>query len=531
MREFDHEDGRTFSSKQTSWEAAARYGLISAAIVLGIATAAHAEGLSDTKTDTEKLRAQNRTLTKKVDDLETRLRKLEAQPAKQRATASQPAAKSTAANVTKAPSLVADDGSLTWHGVTLYGAVDVGVGYNSRTAPLSTNAGFGINYLISKNSSHPYFGVAPNALSSSNIGLKGKEDLSPDLAVIFNLQTSFLPTSGRLADGLGSLVQDNGVALANQTTSADSSKDGQFLNTAAWAGVYAPTYGQVTFGRQNSLTLDGVVAYDPMSGSGAFSVIGFQGTTAGMGDTENARLDNSIKYVLQAGPFRAATAAQLSPDGSGTRNIVEGQIGFDYLGASFDAIYSHVNDAISAASLPVGFTPTAGQLASAGQGLVAGTISDNTSLMLLAQDKIGPVRLYAGYENIVFANPSTGLPVGTDILGGYTLGTVNNTDFPSKKDLQVFWTGAKYAVRSDIDLMIAYYHEQQNSYGTVSCSDDSLATCRGQLDAVSLVADYRFAKRFDAYIGAMYSEVSNGLANGFLHRTNIDPTAGMRFQF
>jgi predicted porin len=37
---------------------------------------------------------------------------------------------------------------------------------------------------------------------------------------------------------------------------------------------------------------------------------------------------------------------------------------------------------------------------------------------------------------------------------------------------------------------------------------------RGQLDAVSFVADYRFAKRFDAYAGIMWSQVSNGLANG-----------------
>jgi hypothetical protein len=55
------------------------------------------------------------------------------------------------------------------------------------------------------------------------------------------------------------------------------------------------------YGRQNALTLDGVIAYDPMGGSGAFSVIGFQGATAGMGDTENARLDNSFKYTVNVG--------------------------------------------------------------------------------------------------------------------------------------------------------------------------------------------------------------------------------------
>jgi hypothetical protein len=87
------------------------------------------------------------------------------------------------------------------------------------------------------------------------------------------------------------------------------------------------------------------------------------------------------------------------------------------------------------------------------------------------------------------------------------------------------------AVRPDIDLIFAYYHEQQNSFGVVSCSDSSLATCSGQLDAVSFVVDRRFAKLFDAYAGAMYSQASNGLANGFLNRSTVDPTVGLRFQF
>jgi predicted porin len=94
-------------------------------------------------------------------------------------------------------------------------------------------------------------------------------------------------------------------------------------------------------------------------------------------------------------------------------------------------------------------------------------------------------------------------------------------------------------VRPDIDLVAAYYREEQNSFqgGTPAtlnaghCSDASLGQCSGQLDAVSFLVDYKFAKRFDAYAGMMWSQVSNGLANGFLQRSSIDPTVGMRFQF
>jgi len=55
--------------------------------------------------------------------------------------------------------------------------------------------------------------------------------------------------------------------------------------------------------------------------------------------------------------------------------------------------------------------------------------------------------------------------------------------------------------------------------------------CSGSLDAVSLVADYHFTKRLDAYAGAMYSTVADGLASGYLNRNSIDPTIGTRIQF
>src|SRR5580658_6569419 len=556
MSKFDHEDGRkarsgdqgTIHDRETTVAFPAKTGLhrkppwkkalisISATAVFGIATAAHADELSDIKTQSEQIREQNQVLAKQVVELEKRLHKLETQPAKQPAVAARPAppansAPLAASNYNKAPSLAADDGSLTYHGITLYGAIDMGLAYQTHGSPLSNSAGFGLGYLISKNSNKPYFGAAPNALSASNIGLKGTEELLPGLSAVFNLQTSFLPTSGRLADGLGSIVQNNGVPLTAQTTFADSSKDGQALNTAAWAGLSSPTYGTLTYGRQNSLTLDGVIGYDPMSASGAFSVIGFQGATAGMGDTENARLDNSLKYIVNVGPFRAAAATQLSSSGDGSRNIVQGQVGATYLGLSFDAIYGHVEDAISAAPLAVGFVPSTALLENQGNGLVAGTVSDNTGLMLLGRYETGPIKLYAGYEKILLANPHFPLSAGTPIIGGYSLGTVNDAAFAIKRDLQVFWTGAKYAVTSDLDLMAAYYHEQQNSFSGNGCSDASLTSCSGQLDAVSLVVDYRFAKRWDAYAGAMYSRVANGLASGFLRTNTVDPTVGARFQF
>ena len=483
------------------------------AIAIGVggpATTVRADELQD-------LKAQIDALQKKVGEMEM---KQTAQPPE-----------APGADYAKGLPFVADDGSLTFHGITLYGAIDIGVTYQSHGAPLSNSAGLGLQYLISKNSNHSQFSLAPNAMTSSNIGLKGTMEIVPGVSGVFKLETAFLPTSGRLADGLGSLVQNNGVPLGSQTSNADSSRNGQAFNSAAWAGLSSPTFGALTFGRQNALTLDGVIAYDPMGGSGAFSVIGFQGTTAGGGSTEDARFDNAVKYRLTHGPFRASALYKFGASGT---SAYQAGVGGDYLGASFDAIYGHVNDAVTAAPLASVAAITPAQLASAGSGLVAGTVSDNTSFMLLARYAIESVQLFAGYENIQFRNPEHPLTVGAQIPnsgGGYSLGTVNNAAFTNKKVLQVFWAGAKYAVRPDIDLIAAYYHEQQNSFQGNGCSDNTFAACSGQLDAVSVVADWRFAKRFDVYAGAMFSKVSNGLSSGFLNTSTVDPTVGLRFTF
>jgi hypothetical protein len=86
-----------------------------------------------------------------------------------------------------------------------------------------------------------------------------------------------------------------------------------------------------------------------------------------------------------------------------------------------------------------------------------------------------------------------------------------------------------------LDMIGAYYHYAQNNYfatgPNVGCSGSAHAQCSGTFDAVSAVIDWRFAAKWDTYVGFMFSQVNGGLANGYLQRNNIDPTAGLRFRF
>jgi predicted porin len=270
----------------------------------------------------------------------------------------------------------------------VYGDIDLGLTYQNHGAPLSSQAGAPLDYLVSKNSNGSYFGVGPNAMSNSFIGLRGKQEIADGLYAVFNLQTLFNPENGTLTNGIGSIQQNNGLSLSQQNAFGDSSKAGQAINNVAYAGLSSPIYGTLTFGRQTALTSDAVVNYDPISGSNAFSVITYQGSTGGGGDTENRVYDNSFEYRVNVGPVRFAVETQLQNGGnSGTGNAFEGDVGFDYMGFSFDALGSKVDDAISAAPMSAAQVATLNATPSVPQGIgaVAATVSDNTAFMLVAK--------------------------------------------------------------------------------------------------------------------------------------------------
>lgn len=419
----------------------------------------------------------------------------------------------------------ADDQSLTLYGITLYGVYDVGLAYQTHGAPLSQDFYPGLEYLISKNSNKSISSIAPNGLSQSKIGLKGTEDLIEGLSFVFNLEMGFQPQSGNLSDALKSLVHNNGVALNQQTSGADGSRVGQFFNGQAYAGLNSKDWGTLTLGRQNTLLLDTINKYDAMGGSYAFSVIGYSGATAGMGNTQDTRLDDSVKYFYKYEKFHAGAMYQFGKSDSSPGEAWQANVGADFGGLSIDGVYGHKKDAIAAASL------SATQISILPPNSLAATISDNTSYTLAASYSAGPAKFYAGYEHITYENPSLPISAGFTGLGGYYFSAVNNNAYAHNKVLQVTWLGAKYSFSPSFDLIGAYYHYDQNSYKGNGCSDTSAGSCSGSLNAISVVADYKLTKRFDIYGGVMFSKVADGLASGYLHTSTADPMIGFRFKF
>jgi predicted porin len=361
------------------------------------------------------------------------------------------------------------------------------------------------------------------------------------------------------------LAANNG----HQNSFGDSSRNGQLFNDQAWVGLSNPTWGTVTIGRQYSLTSDGVINYDPLASSGAFSPIGFMGATAGVGDTELRIWDNAVKYTANVGPVRFAIEAlpRAGTFSGGQGNAVEGSIGFDIAGFTFDVIGAKEDDGVSsnvlsATQLKILNSGTGNLGASvagpigAGPGLVQGQVSDNTGVMVLGKYSIGQWKFYGGYENFRQVNPNNPLSSGSFLDGGYVLGAANNNAFNTAKVSQTGWIGVKYAVNSNLDLSLAYYRLAQNSWVGVgradtgtgkltnpngNCADATTAQCSGVLDTVTFLVDWRFAKRFDLYAGVVWMQDQNGFASGILANPNLghgsntfvqwSPSAGIKFTF
>jgi predicted porin len=471
--------------------------------------------------------------------------------------------------------------TLTWHGITLYGTLDVGVGWVSHGLPEN-----GYNYegesLVNRNGNQSRFLIAPNNLSQTGLGIKGKEGFLPGWSVVFNASTGINPQSGQLANMAATNITNNGLPRSSYSITGDGARAGQTFNDELFAGLSSTDFGTLTLGRQRALGTDAMLAYDPAGGAYSFSYIGYNGTMAGGGDTEDTRWDDALKYRVSYGPVHVGAMYKFA-DGSGgcysasatwtaatctpeqAHNTAYGlDIGADFdLGANYgrisaDVVYQHVNQAISVLnpllgpeSLSQPYQSTTNSINTnpiTGANLIGtsnteyGIVTDNEALMAAAKYTWEQFKFFAGYEHILYKNPQNPLGIGASAQGGYLLSGVEDNNLDSDKIVQIWWTGVKFSYDSKTDITVSWYHQLQNDFrlpSTCSVAAGFRSSCSGTLNEVSLYTDHHFTKRFDAYAGVAYSDVSGGLAIAiphgpgvpYLHNNNLAPTVGIRYAF
>jgi len=431
------------------------------------------------------------------------------------------------------PGITGDD-SLTWNGITLYGVIDVGVQYDTHSAPFTPYRPAASGNIVRQNDYQSVIGLTPSNMGQSRVGLQGIEPLNDEFLAIFQVETFFNPQSGEIADSLKSLAVNNGRALTAQNIGVDGSSAGQAFQTA-YVGLKSVRFGTLTFGRQVTLLSEGTIKYDPNYNATAFGLLGASNTYSGGGSSEDNRLDSTAKYYVSFSDLvRFAALYKFSGSNGSANTAIQADIGAEYAGASLDAYYSKVNSAITASALTAAQVAALPALGYSPSKALAATISDNTTFSLMGSYKFDPFKFFAGYMHIKYANPGTPLSAGFNDIGDYVLAFVTNNAYNNSKTVQVYWSGVRYTVIAHLDLTAAYYGYRQNAYGTgtqAGCTTTAHSVCSGSLEAYSIDADYRFNPHFDAYLGAMYSAVHDGVASGYLATNNINPTIGVRYKF
>jgi predicted porin len=431
------------------------------------------------------------------------------------------------------PGITGDD-SLTWNGITLYGVIDVGIQYDTHSAPFTPYRPAASGNIVRQNDSSSAIGLTPSNMGQTRVGLQGIEPLNDEFSAVFQIETFFNPQSGEIADSLKSLAVNNGKAVTAQNIGVDGSSAGQTFQTA-YVGLKSLHFGTLTFGRQVTLLSEGTIKYDPNYNATAFGLLGASNTYSGAGTSEDNRLDSTAKYLLSFEDFIHLAALYKFNGSNGSANTaVQADVGADYAGLSLDAYYSKVNSAITASSLSTAQVAALPALGYSAAKSLAATISDNTTYSLMGLYKFDPLKFFAGYIHIKYEDPRTPLAAGFNDIGDFVLAFVTNNAFVNPKTVQVYWTGARYSVMPNLDLTAAYYGYRQNAYGTgiqAGCTTAAHSVCSGSFESYSIDADYRFSIHFDTYLGAMYSGVHDGVASGYLRTSNINPTAGIRYKF
>ncbi len=449
--------------------------------------------------------------------------------------------------------------SLTWHGVTVYGTIDVGYAYQTHGVPLNGSFYPGLEYDLngSKNANRAISSFSQSGIEQSKVGVKFEEPLVSDWKAIGKFEAAFDPIGGVIADMCASMVQNNGKPYAAQNANSDGSRCGQAFSGPAYGGISNPAYGTLTVGRQQSLMLDAVQAYDPNQGSYAFSLIGYSnGTASGIGATETARWDNSVKYIYQIGP---AHAAVMYTGGGQDTAIFNGAYGFNvggtWRGFSLDANYTKENGTVVSTAIPyLGYSASGCLAGSCPDGLAA-TISDNEAWSVMGKyaldiggglkDEAASAKLtfFAGYAHIDLSNPrDRNIPAGSTTIGGYELASVTTNAYTTDKILQTAWTGARYELPGGLSFSLAYYHYGQGDYINnkgKNCAaalpspvgNPTPANCSGFLDQVSFMTDYAFSKHLDIYAGVSYEQNGGGLASGYLNTNMATFMSGVRLKF
>ena len=439
----------------------------------------------------------------------------------------------TTAGVAQAQvNLVNNDGSE----LSVYGILDAGLVQMTGAGNISPNF---VTGAVPTASAGAHVGTVRGMMnggeSQSRWGIKGSEDLGDGNKAFFQLESAIDVGSGQLAtSGLSGSNGVSGVAASpTHNMIADTSLNGQLFNRNAFIGLSNKDMGAVSFGRQNSVQLDVITAtaggYDPVNAQ-MFSPINFSGVYGGGGTTDNARVDNAIKYANKIGNFNvnAIYAFGGMAGASTARSDAEFNAGYEADTFGVQAAVQQANDTSLLAPGTIGAN-------AAGPYTINAQFVKLTSYMLTGRVKVtDPLMLKAGFERMEYNAPSDfSADKAMNTIYSYTIATA--TAFTgAQKNLNVYWLGANYDVSSQTKVSVGYYDVELPS-GTGNGAGGTFAAS-GSDKYFSAMVEYNLSKKTNVYAAFMQDKKSGamaftGPATAYVPNTFNTYGAGLRVKF
>ncbi|HEY8054263.1 MAG TPA: porin [Steroidobacteraceae bacterium] len=417
-----------------------------------------------------------------------------------------------AAGVTQAATVFDQNGI----GVDLYGILDAGIGTLEHSYAGSDYFASTINPYNLNGSPHSFTGLYTGGISMSRVGLKGEAELGSGRKVFFKVESAINVTSGELSSN-GKAIYNNISGL--RTANAASAINGQAFARAAYLGASDPAWGSLELGRTVNLALDQVVEFDPLQAALLYSPLGFSGGIGGgLGATENTRLDDSLRYENKIGGINLGVQYKLAGDkgGSSAGYGWVAMLGYSHGPLSVKGTFSETTNTVT---WPVQYSNVVPPDPNV-------QVENTKGYMLTGLWKItADATVKAGYENLEIWAPSNPNLSIDDYYG--LVPPKPSVNATGQQRFSLWWVGGDYKFTPAFDLGIGCY--DIDTYNQPESGKNYLAT------AVSVLADYSFTRKFDAYAGVMLMQYSGaGLAKkapALAYSNNALYGVGLRFKF
>ena len=402
--------------------------------------------------------------------------------------------------------------------VQVYGIADVAVGQVQNSLNVDPQFPASVNPYTAISSTQPGVGTVSGlfngGISGSRFGIKGDVNAGNGIKGFFTLESGINATTGQLSNAAGALAANSGPTTASATsTSATSSVDGQMFSRQAFVGLSSADLGSLALGRNYAPIFDIVVGYDPVQAAQLFSPLGFSGVYGGGGGvSEDARVDNSLKYANKIGNINFGGLYKFGGNNASSQgNAFGASAGYDNGKYGVQIAYQAFQDAVKGA---------------------LGTIADqvkvtayNTSAVFVAgKYKLNDsATLKAGYESYTLSAPSNLLTSAS--YYGQTVQSVSNFA-TAAQTTNILFFGGDYNFTPKLNVSAGYY-----DVSLQQSADATPVQKSGDQTFVSLLADYRFTPMLDSYAGLMSAQYTgNAYATGYITSNQIF-AVGARLKF